>query len=122
VFSLLRNIKRMRNIALKQLADLQYHTLSAKNGKEALDVLEHHPDVKLLFTDVIMPGGMTGFELANTAQKRFTNLKVLLTSGYTAHAMASGFNDLDGLEFLRKPFRRTELAEKLKTILRNAEG
>jgi YesN/AraC family two-component response regulator len=66
-----------------------------------------------------MPGGMTGFELANTAQQRFPKLKILLTSGYTAHAMASGFNNLNGLEFLRKPFRRTELAEKLKSILRN---
>jgi CheY-like chemotaxis protein len=54
----------MREVTLKQLADLGYRTLAADNAKAALGVLDEHPQIDLLFTDVIMPGGMTGCELA----------------------------------------------------------
>jgi signal transduction histidine kinase/ActR/RegA family two-component response regulator len=109
--------ERMLAVTLKQLADLGYRTLASANAKEALSVLEEHPEIDLLFTDVIMPGGMTGCQLAREVRKRRPTLKILLTSGYTAQAVANGCHDLAGLELLQKPFRKSELAAKLRHTL-----
>jgi DNA-binding LytR/AlgR family response regulator len=63
-----------------------------------------------------MPGGMTGAELAREAQRLYPKLKVLLTSGYAARATA-GLHDIAGLELLQKPFRKDELALRLRKML-----
>ena len=105
----------MRSLGVRQIAELGYSTLEARNAKEALTVLDARPDIKLLFTDVIMPGGMTGYELAHAARRTIPNLKVLLTSGYTAQAMAPGFEETERADFLAKPYRKQDLAEKLRT-------
>ena len=107
----------MRNVTLKQLHDLGYSTLEAENAKAALTILDRHPQIDLLFTDIVMPDGMTGIELAREASKRRPGLKILLTSGYTAHAMTNGYHDIEGLELLSKPFRKVDLAKKLKRLL-----
>ena len=109
--------KDLRTVTVKQLADLGYRTLEADNAKQALRTLADHPEIDLLFTDIIMPGGMTGTELAREAKRRHPNLKILLTSGYTARAMANGFHDIEGLELLNKPFRKRDLAQKLRSVL-----
>ena len=70
-----------------------------------------------MFTDVIMPGGMTGCELAREVRKRWPSLRILLTSGYTQQAVANGCQDLNGLELLQKPFRKSDLASKIRNIL-----
>ena len=74
--------------------------------KITLAILDHHRDIDLLFTDIVMPGGITGCELAREAVVRCPGLKVLLTSGYTAHAVTNGYHDIEGLELLNKPFRK----------------
>jgi PAS domain S-box-containing protein len=104
----------VRLVALKQLENLGYRTLEAENAKEALAILDREPEIDLLFTDIVMPGGMSGSELAREASKRRPGLKVLLTSGYTAHAATNGDHDIEGLELLNKPFRQRDLAEKLR--------
>lgn len=109
--------ERMRAVTLKQLANLGYRTLEAENAKMALFILDEHPEIDLLFTDVIMPGGMTGCELAREVKKRRPNLKILLTSGYTQQAVANGCHDLEGLELLNKPFRKRDLAAKVRQTL-----
>jgi PAS domain S-box-containing protein len=109
--------ERMRAVTLKQLTDLGYRSLAAENAKAALSLLDQHPEIDLLFTDVIMPGGMTGCELAREVKKRRPSLRILLTSGYTAQAVANGCHDLAGLELLQKPFRKVELAAKLRHML-----
>jgi CheY-like chemotaxis protein len=109
--------ERMRAVTLKQLTDLGYRSLAAENAKAALSLLDQHPEIDLLFTDVIMPGGMTGCELAREVKKRRPSLRILLTSGYTAQAVANGCHDLAGLELLQKPFRKVELAAKLRQML-----
>ena len=78
--------------------------------------MQQHPEIDLPFTDVIMPGGMTGCELAREVRKRRPSLKILLTSGYTAQAVANGCHDLARLELLQKPFRKNDLAAKLRHI------
>ena len=103
--------KDLRTVTLKQLTDLGYRTLEAENARMALKILAEHPEIDLLFTDIVMPGGMTGTELAREARRLYPRLKILLTSGYTARAMANGFHDIEGLELLNKPFRKRDLAQ-----------
>ena len=109
--------KDLRSVAVKQLQSLGYRTLEAGDGKQALAVLDATPQVQLLFTDIVMPGGMSGAELAREARRRFPDLKILLTSGFTARAMTNAFNDIDGLELLNKPYRKRDLALRLRLVL-----
>jgi PAS domain S-box-containing protein len=109
--------KDLRIVTLKQLTDLGYRTLEAENAKAALKILAAHPEIDLLFTDIVMPGGMSGTELAREAKRLYPKLKILLTSGYTARAMANGFHDIEGLELLNKPFRKRDLAARLRSVL-----
>jgi CheY-like chemotaxis protein len=111
----------MRNVTLKQLRDLGYRTLEAENAKQALAILESHAEIDLLFTDIVMPGGMNGIELAREASMRRPGLRILLTSGYTAHAMTNGYHDIKGLELLSKPFRKTDLGARLKALLERSD-
>jgi signal transduction histidine kinase len=107
----------LRTVTVKNLLDLGYRTLEAETARVALTVLASHPEINLLFTDIIMPGGMTGTELAREARRLYPTLKILLTSGYTARAAANGFHDIGGLELLNKPFRKQDLAQKLRMLL-----
>ncbi len=107
----------LRTVSTRQLSDLGYRTLEASDGKQALDVLAAHPEIALLFSDIVMPGGITGIELARVARERYPQLKILLTSGYAARATANGFHDIGGLDFLMKPFRKHELANKLRDLI-----
>jgi len=109
--------KDLRTVMVKQLTDLGYKTLEAENAKAALAVLAEHAEIELLFTDIIMPGGMTGVELAREVRRLYPKVKILLTSGYTARAMANGFHNIDGLELLQKPFRKNDLARKIRQML-----
>ncbi|HNB27725.1 MAG TPA: PAS domain-containing protein [Alphaproteobacteria bacterium] len=107
----------LRAVMVKQVTELGYRTLEAENAKAALDILATHPRIDLLFSDIIMPGGMTGVELAREARRLYPRLRILLTSGYTARAMANGFHDIEGLALLNKPFRRRDLAQRIRLIL-----
>ena len=107
----------LRAVTVKQLNELGYRTLEAGNAKQALEVLAVHPEIDLLFTDIIMPGGMIGTEMARQARRLYPKLKILLTSGYSARAMAGGFHDIEELELLNKPFRRRDLARRLRAVL-----
>ena len=77
----------LRLYAVEVLSELGYRTLNAANGKAALEVLDREPDIDLLFTDVVMPGGMNGRQFADEAMKQRPGLKVLFTTGYTRNAI-----------------------------------
>ncbi|HYG90705.1 MAG TPA: response regulator [Azospirillum sp.] len=108
----------VRSVAVLTLQDLGYTVIEAETPGEALDILAGERPVDLLFTDVVMPGGVTGLELARESVKRRPTLRVLYTSGY-----ADGVDD-DGeagelcSEILRKPYRRRELAEAVRQVLK----
>ncbi len=106
----------LRAVSIKQLSDLGYQTLSAGDAKQALTLLAEHPEIALLFSDIVMPGGMTGIELAREAQRLYPQLKILLTSGYAARAMSNGFHNIANLDLLLKPFRKHELAKRLRDL------
>lgn len=100
-----------------QLKLLGYLVITARNGPEALEIIRSEADIDLLFTDVIMPGGMNGRELTEAAAVLRPELKVLYTSGYTENAIIHHGRLDDGVELLQKPYRRIELANKVREVL-----
>jgi CheY-like chemotaxis protein len=103
-----------------QLLGLGYRVVAVANGADALRALAQNQDVALLFTDVVMPG-MSGPELAGQVRKLRPGLPVLFTSGYAGAAGAlSGMGERPYL--LQKPYRRHELAAKLRAVLKQKEG
>jgi PAS domain S-box-containing protein len=103
----------MRNLVLRQLESLGYGVLAAESAAAALAVLSiEKPD--LLFTDVVMPGGMDGVELARAAMARAPSLKVLVTSGYPEMNLDSHGHAVNGLRLLSKPYRKDDLARALR--------
>ncbi|HUP92268.1 MAG TPA: ATP-binding protein [Solimonas sp.] len=107
----------VRRYAAAQLAGLGYRVVAVVNGAEALEYLKLHDDVALLFTDVVMPGSINGPELAEAACRLRPELKVLFTSGYTDNAIAQHGRFGSGLHLLSKPYRRIELAQKVRAAL-----
>ncbi len=107
----------VREACVGLLADLGYAALAACDGKSALAVLDRTPNLALLFTDVVLPGGMSGAELAPEARRRRPRLKVLYTSGYTENAVIHQGRLDDGVELLEKPYRKAQLARKLRQVL-----
>lgn len=102
----------------QRLAKLGYAVTAAADAQEALSLLHDDKGFDLLFTDVIMPGGMTGPQLGQTALRLAPHMKVLYTSGYPAAAFKNlGIEDTTKVNFLAKPYRSAQLKEKLATIL-----
>lgn len=107
----------VRENVIAQLKELGYRVLSAPAGADALEILNQSHEIDLLFTDVVMPGGMGGRALADAARAVFPGLKVLFTSGYTENSMVhNGRLDL-GIDLLSKPYRRDQLAVKVRKVL-----
>ena len=114
----------VRELASESLHELGYRTLTAADAVAALQLLRdpaHRIDI--LFSDVVMPGGMNGAQLAVEARRLRPTLKVLLTSGYTADALAGDHGVADGADaaLLRKPYRTEELAAQLRVVLGGRE-
>lgn len=107
----------LRSYAADMLQELGYQVLEAANGPEALDLLRQHPEVQLLFTDVVLPGGMNGRELADEAVQRCPGLKVLYTTGYTRNAIVHHGRLDPGVQLLSKPYAFAELAAKIRAVL-----
>ncbi len=101
----------------RQLTDLGYHVILSRDGAAALDTLREPGKIDLLFTDVVMPGGVFGPELAETATRMRPGLKVLYTSGYTENAAGQDVRLDPAIRLLSKPYRRQDLAEMLRSIL-----
>ncbi|HSZ74995.1 MAG TPA: ATP-binding protein, partial [Rhizomicrobium sp.] len=99
------------------LRHLGYNVVTAHNGVAALAMLERGEEVDLLFTDIVMPGGMSGRQLAEKAAALRPDLKILYTSGYTENAIVHHGHLDPGVHLIRKPYRRQELALKLRMLL-----
>ncbi|WP_395515651.1 hybrid sensor histidine kinase/response regulator [Pseudorhizobium flavum] len=107
---------RVRRVAVSRLIDLGYEVIEAENGAAALERLKQHSDIALLFTDVVMPGGMTGDELAEIVRRERPEIKVLFTSGYAEPEIAGRELAASG-SWLKKPYTARELAERLRELL-----
>lgn len=106
----------VRQHVIIQLAALGYDIEAASSGQEALSMLEQER-FDLLFTDVVMPGGINGPQLAAEAQKLYPDMKILFTSGYTENAIVHHGRLDAGVHLLSKPYRRQELASKVREVL-----
>jgi CheY-like chemotaxis protein len=105
----------VRQVAESLLAELGCSVVTADDGPEALRLLEHAHQVDLLLTDVVMPGGMSGVELAQTARQTRPDLKVLLSTGYAGERLDEAANQ--GWSVLRKPYQAEELSQAVKQAL-----
>jgi PAS domain S-box-containing protein len=108
------------SLASDYLSTLGYTVLTAGNADEALKVLDREGDcIDLLFSDIIMPGGMNGVGLAEEVARRYPDLPVLLTTGYNEDMVADG-PDRPSMDVLGKPYRRAELADRVNSALNAA--
>jgi CheY-like chemotaxis protein len=107
----------VRRYACQQLRSLGYRVIDVDNGVEALALIHQHDGVDLLFTDVVMPGGMNGRALADAARLHRPGLRVLYTSGYTENAIVHHGRLDPGVLLLAKPYRLVELARAVRSAL-----
>jgi CheY-like chemotaxis protein len=107
----------MRQLVVTLLADLGYRTLDAEDGMTALEMINRGRRFDLLLTDVVLPRGISGPTLAGVAQKAMPGLKVLYMSGYTRDAMQHNRVLGDGVHLIMKPFRKRDLAQKIRELL-----
>ncbi len=107
----------LRAYAVEALRDLGYRVLEAADGREALSLVEQHPEVELLFTDVVLTGGMNGRVLADEITQRKPGIPVLYTTGYTANAIVHHGRLDPGMHLIGKPFTYAELAAKVRRML-----
>ena len=111
----------VRQFSADALSELGYHVLEADGAVAALRLLEAHPEILLMFTDIVMPDG-GGAKLAEEARRRWPGLKVLFTTGYTRNAIVhNGVLD-PGVDLIGKPFTVEALAEKMRSVLEASQA
>ena len=107
----------LRAYSTGAVREMGYHVLEAADAKEALAILNSGVHIDLLFTDVVLPGGKNGRQLADDALKQRPKLKVLFTTGYTRNAIVHN-GQLDvGIQLLGKPFTYSDLAAKIRAVI-----
>jgi signal transduction histidine kinase/DNA-binding response OmpR family regulator len=107
----------VRRLTTDTLRELGYRVLEAANGAAALETLARSPGIRLLFTDVGLPGGMTGRQLAEQVRRLRPDLRVLFTTGYARNAIVHGGILDPGTQLLLKPFTFAGLAAKVRSAL-----
>ena len=111
----------VRKVIRLQLTELGYPVVEADNGVEAQTMLEHVPDIGLLISDTVMPGGIGGRELVQFARRLRPELPLLLITGYASGQAIAEVQDLD-VPILRKPFDRAALERTLDQLLSQVES
>ncbi|WP_222875838.1 response regulator [Terrihabitans soli] len=104
-------------LGIEMLTDLGYQVMTASDANSALEILRRGDGVDVIFSDVVMPGGKTGVQLASEARKLRPDIKVLLTSGYTGEALSRHTHDDEVFPLVAKPFRQQELAVRLRDVI-----
>jgi CheY-like chemotaxis protein len=112
----------VRSQVERQLRALGHHVTVAPDGVEALRLITGSPEFDLVMTDVVMPNGVNGRELAERARALIPDLRVLLTSGHSEDAIGRRGGERRGDAFLPKPYRRAELERKIALLLQPSGG
>lgn len=111
---------RVRRLTLARLQELGYRVLESSSGPEALEVLDENETIDLIFSDLVMPGGMSGYDLCDEVRQRRPGIKVLLTSGY-AEKLVNAERPADKqIKVLRKPYRQADLEQSVREALNEA--
>jgi PAS domain S-box-containing protein len=111
----------VRDFAVSVLREFGYRVVEAANGEAALDILAVTPEIDLLFTDVVMPGQLSGPDLAKAARERRPDLSLLFTSGYTLRLVEREW-PASSVDLLRKPYRSVDLAARVRAVLDRARA
>jgi PAS domain S-box-containing protein len=106
----------VRKIVVELLAELGCAIIEAGDGMTALSQIDDHRDIDMIFTDIVLPGGLSGIEIVDQARLKNPNLKTILTSGYPEGEIV-GWTGAEHPWFIRKPYRKTELADMLNQVL-----
>jgi len=107
----------LMDVAASLFTSMGYDVLTAASGREAIDMLERR-DVDILFTDVVMPNGMNGIELASYTREHYPDTKIMLASGYPLPALKQRHgSDLNQFAFVNKPYRLSDLARTLRSAM-----
>jgi PAS domain S-box-containing protein len=109
--------EKVRAIPVYILRHQGYHVVEASDGDEACALLDSEPPFDLLFTDIVLPGGMTGVDIATRATDSQPGIKILYTTGYAEGVADQGGQLKDGAEVLNKPYRRVDLLEKVGALM-----
>jgi len=109
-------------MAIESLTDLGYRVLVAHDSQEALAIVKGPERIDILFSDIVMPGSINGAQLAVEARRLRSDIRVLLTSGYTAAALGNEHGLAKELPILSKPYRRDELAAQLRVVAGGRDG
>jgi CheY-like chemotaxis protein len=111
--------ENVRSYSVEVLRELGYRVVEASTGPAALALLEQAggAEVDLLFTDVVLPGGLNGEQLALQARERRPGLKVLFTTGYARNAIVHHGRLEAGVQLITKPFTYADLAAKVREVL-----
>jgi signal transduction histidine kinase/DNA-binding response OmpR family regulator len=104
-------------MGIEMLTDLGYQVMTASDANSALEILRRGDGIDVIFSDVVMPGGKTGVQLAFEARKLRPEIKVLLTSGYTGEALSRHTQEDEVFPLVAKPFRQQELAVRLRDVI-----
>ena len=107
----------VRNYSSETLRELGYQVLEAETGPAGLQLLDQHPGVRVLFTDIGLPGGMNGRQLADEARTRRPDLRVLFTTAYARNAIVHDGRLDPGVELIIKPYTQAALAARLRDII-----
>lgn len=114
--------EQVRTYSVEVLRELGYRVLEAADAPAALSVIDQTDQrIDLLFTDVVLPGGMTGADLAQEAKRRLKRLRVLFTTGYPRNALLHHGRLETGVELLAKPFSYADLATRVRDVLDKSE-
>jgi CheY-like chemotaxis protein len=108
--------RRVRDVTVARLTGIGYRVLEAGNGTAAMEVLRLHPEVEVVFADMVLPGGLSGLDLARLVRELHPNVHGILTSGYSAELM-SGWGEEHDLQVLPKPYRQADLARIFREAL-----
>jgi CheY-like chemotaxis protein len=112
----------VRDFVSRLLSESGYEVLTAATGTEALDVWrENHARIEMLFTDMIMPDGFSGADLARQLRREDARLKIIYTSGYSMDFMSRKVSLLPGVNFLQKPYAPNQLIRAVRENLDREE-
>ena len=105
--------KDLLDIAKQLLEELGYKTYTADTALKAVELFQQHDDIDMLFSDIVMPGGISGYDLADKAENIQPGIKILLTTGFSSDSTQSN----PKLSILNKPYRKDTLSIKVREIL-----
>ncbi|MEW9920951.1 PAS domain S-box protein [Marimonas sp. MJW-29] len=113
---------RVRKLSVERIRDLGFEVIEAESGDAAYALLQSGTKVDAVFSDLVMPGTLNGYDLAALIASEFPDIKVLLTSGYASDVVTSGLAKGQPRDILHKPYRQIDLAQRLQALFADDDG